>query len=196
MLPPHDSWMGGRHEYILLTSDLYSTVDASGRNTRPDGPRPASPQRCWCRRKARDQTERHLHLPLRRPAQHDSFDLKPDAPDEIRGEFKPIATQDARHPHLRAPADARRSAADVGAGALADAPDQRPLARPPLMLTGRSELPPGFNPNKPQPTDWPSHRRRRRRASRGAEQPAAGRRAAGPASSTTPGASSPASSPA
>ena len=25
--------------------------------------------------------------------QHDSFDPKPDAPDEIRGEFKPIATQ-------------------------------------------------------------------------------------------------------
>ena len=26
-------------------------------------------------------------------AQHDSFDLKPDAPDDIRGEFKPIATR-------------------------------------------------------------------------------------------------------
>src|SRR6202521_2808610 len=25
-------------------------------------------------------------------AQHDSFDLKPDAPDSIRGEFRPIAT--------------------------------------------------------------------------------------------------------
>ena len=25
-------------------------------------------------------------------AQHESFDLKPDAPDEIRGEFRPIAT--------------------------------------------------------------------------------------------------------
>src|SRR5215475_10797573 len=25
-------------------------------------------------------------------AQHDSFDPKPDAPDNIRGEFKPIAT--------------------------------------------------------------------------------------------------------
>src|SRR5262249_52228745 len=25
-------------------------------------------------------------------AQHDSFDLKPDAPAEIRGEFRPIAT--------------------------------------------------------------------------------------------------------
>src|SRR5580692_12573855 len=24
---------------------------------------------------------------------HDSFDLKPDAPDEIRGEFRPIATR-------------------------------------------------------------------------------------------------------
>src|SRR6476469_9892791 len=26
-------------------------------------------------------------------AQQDSFDLKPDAPDNIRGEFKPIATK-------------------------------------------------------------------------------------------------------
>ena len=26
-------------------------------------------------------------------AQHDSFDMKPDAPDTIRGEFKPIATR-------------------------------------------------------------------------------------------------------
>ena len=26
-------------------------------------------------------------------AQHDSFDMKPDAPDNIRGEFKPIATR-------------------------------------------------------------------------------------------------------
>src|SRR5262249_38894810 len=26
------------------------------------------------------------------PAQHDTFDMKPDAPAEIRGEFKPIPT--------------------------------------------------------------------------------------------------------
>src|ERR1700731_2200402 len=26
-------------------------------------------------------------------AQHESFDLKPDAPDSIRGEFRPIATR-------------------------------------------------------------------------------------------------------
>src|SRR5262249_58970564 len=26
-------------------------------------------------------------------AQHDSFDLKPDAPEDIRGEFKPVATR-------------------------------------------------------------------------------------------------------
>src|SRR5262245_42863312 len=26
-------------------------------------------------------------------AQHDSFDLKPDAPDSIRGEFRPIASR-------------------------------------------------------------------------------------------------------
>src|SRR6476659_9177589 len=26
-------------------------------------------------------------------SQHDSFDMKPDAPDNVRGEFKPIATR-------------------------------------------------------------------------------------------------------
>ena len=47
-------------------------------------------------------------------AQHDSFDLKPDAPPEIRGEFRPIATRDARRRDLRAPAAAGASGAGTG----------------------------------------------------------------------------------
>jgi hypothetical protein len=34
------------------------------------------------------------------PSQLDTFDMKPDAPSEIRGPFKPIKTQ-SRHPNLR-----------------------------------------------------------------------------------------------
>ena len=41
-------------------------------------------------------------------AHQDTFDLKPDAPAEVRGEFKPIATQRARRPDRRAAAPDRR----------------------------------------------------------------------------------------
>ena len=64
-------------------------------------------------------------------SQLDSFDLKPDAPPEIRGEFRPIAT---RTPGVRIcehlPLLAQRSQLLV-AGAVADASAQRPLGRPP-----------------------------------------------------------------
>ena len=35
------------------------------------------------------------------PSQLDTFDMKPDAPAEIRGPFKPIKTNVAGHPDLR-----------------------------------------------------------------------------------------------
>ena len=41
------------------------------------------------------------------PSHMDTFDLKPDAPAEYRGEFKPINTNVARHGNLRASAQAR-----------------------------------------------------------------------------------------
>ena len=41
------------------------------------------------------------------PPQQDMWDLKPEAPDGIRSEFKPIDTVDARHPHLRSVAASR-----------------------------------------------------------------------------------------
>ena len=43
------------------------------------------------------------------PSHLDMWDMKPDAPAEIRGEFKPIADQRARRAVQRAPAAARAS---------------------------------------------------------------------------------------
>jgi hypothetical protein len=88
--------------------------------------------------------------------QHDSFDMKPNAPAEIRGEFKPIATktpgtQICEHLPMLASRSERWSLIrslthktnDHSAGHF-------------MMLTGRSTLPQGFNPNQPRPADWPS----------------------------------------
>ncbi len=87
--------------------------------------------------------------------QHDSFDLKPDAPDTIRGAFNPIATKTpgieiCEHLPLLAQRSAKWSLV-------------RTLTHPTnghseghhIMLTGRTQLPIGFSGNKPQPTDWP-----------------------------------------
>ena len=46
------------------------------------------------------------------PSHIDLWDMKPDAPAEIRGEFQPVATARARHPGLRAPAAAWRGTMD------------------------------------------------------------------------------------
>ncbi|AGA30101.1 DUF1501 domain-containing protein [Singulisphaera acidiphila] len=88
--------------------------------------------------------------------QQDSFDLKPEAPEEIRGEFKPIATRTpgieicehlpmlaSRSQHWSLLRSLTHSSNDHSAGHL-------------IMLTGRTQLPPGFDPTKPNPTDWPS----------------------------------------
>jgi len=89
-------------------------------------------------------------------SQLDSFDMKPEAPDSIRGEFSPISTQTpglqiCEHlPRLAARSEQwalcrslTHTSNDHSAGHL-------------IMLTGRSELPAGFDPTRPLPTDWPS----------------------------------------
>ncbi|MCP3694419.1 MAG: DUF1501 domain-containing protein [Planctomycetaceae bacterium] len=87
--------------------------------------------------------------------QHDSFDPKPNAPQEIRGEFKPIATQTPGVQvceHLPMLAQCSNKWAMV-----------RSLTHPwnehsqghHIMLTGRSKLPRGFSGSKPSPTDDP-----------------------------------------
>jgi len=88
--------------------------------------------------------------------QHDSFDLKPDAPDAIRGEFRPIAT---RTPgvdiceHL--PRLAARSSLWSLVRSLTHPSNDHSLGHH-IMLTGRSPAPPTFNASKPMPGDWPS----------------------------------------
>lgn len=89
-------------------------------------------------------------------SQIDSFDLKPDAAESIRGEFKPIAT---RTPGLQIcehmPMLAERSNRWAIVRSLTH-PTNDHSAGHLMMLTGRSDLPTGFNPSAPRPGDWPS----------------------------------------
>jgi hypothetical protein len=89
-------------------------------------------------------------------SQLDSFDLKPDAPDAIRGEFRPVAT---RTPGVRIcehlPLLAQRSHLWSLVRSLTHRSNDHSAGHL-MMLSGRSQLPPGFNPSAPQPTDWPS----------------------------------------
>ena len=88
--------------------------------------------------------------------QHDSFDPKPDAPADIRGEFAPVATAT---PGLRICEHLPRLAARSEKWAVVRSlthPSNDHSAGHHIMLTGRSDLPPGFNPNAPRPTDHPS----------------------------------------
>ncbi len=88
--------------------------------------------------------------------QHDSFDMKPEAPAEIRGEFSPIATNSpgvmicehlpklaVRSQHWSLIRSFTHPSNDHSLGHL-------------IMLTGRSKAPPTFNSNQPMPQDWPS----------------------------------------
>ncbi len=89
-------------------------------------------------------------------AQHESFDLKPRAPDAIRGEFAPIAT---RTPGIEICEHLPRLAALSQHWSLI-----RSLTHPSndhsqghmIMLSGRTPLPPGFDPNTAKPSEWPS----------------------------------------
>jgi len=88
--------------------------------------------------------------------QHDSFDLKPAAPAEIRGEFAPIATATpgiSICEHL--PLLAQRSQHWALVRSLGH-PSNAHSEGHHMMLTGRTELPPGFNPNMPRDADWPA----------------------------------------
>ena len=88
--------------------------------------------------------------------QHDSFDLKPDRPEEIRGEFRPIST---KTPGLHICEHLPRLAACSDKWSLV-----RSLTHPfnehsqghMVMLSGRTDLPSSFSPSKPKPTDHPS----------------------------------------
>ena len=89
-------------------------------------------------------------------AQHESFDMKPNAPENVRGEFKPIAT---RTPGLQIcehlPMLADRSERWALCRSLTHNSNDHSAAHH-IMLTGQSQLPTGFNPNGSNRTDRPS----------------------------------------
>lgn len=89
-------------------------------------------------------------------AQHESFDMKPKAPENVRGEFRPIAT---RTPGLQIcehlPMLAERSDRWALCRSLTHSSNEHSAAHH-VMLTGHSELPPGFSPNNPSRSDRPS----------------------------------------
>lgn len=88
-------------------------------------------------------------------AQHESFDMKPDAPVEIRGEFRPVATRtDGIEICEHLPELAQRSPKWALVRSLTHSSNDHSAGHH-IMLTGRSELPEGFDPNKPKPSDWP-----------------------------------------
>ncbi len=89
--------------------------------------------------------------------QHESFDLKPDAPAEIRGEFKPISTSTPGIQiceHL--PGLAQRSQHWSVCRSLTHPTNGHTLGHF-FMLTGRSVASPGFRGDRmPRSSDWPS----------------------------------------
>ena len=89
-------------------------------------------------------------------AQHESFDPKPDAPAEIRGEFGTIPT---RTPGVRITEHLPRLATCSDKWAmvrsLTNKSNDHSLGHH-IMLTGRSDAPVGFNPSAPRPTDHPA----------------------------------------
>ncbi|MDA1017222.1 MAG: DUF1501 domain-containing protein [Planctomycetota bacterium] len=89
-------------------------------------------------------------------SQLDSFDMKPRAPANIRGEFQPVAT---RTPGMfvceHLPQLAKQSHRLALVRSLSHWSNEHNQAHT-IMLTGRSQLPPAYDEKKPQPTDWPS----------------------------------------
>ncbi|PQO39534.1 DUF1501 domain-containing protein [Bremerella cremea] len=86
-------------------------------------------------------------------AQHESFDMKPEAPEDVRGEFKPIAT---KTPGLQIcehlPQLAQRSEMWSLCRSLTHGSNEHSAGHH-IMLTGHSELPTGFSPNSPSRRD-------------------------------------------
>jgi len=88
--------------------------------------------------------------------QHDSFDPKPDAPANIRGEFAPIAT---RTPGFSVVEHLPKLAACSQYWSVIRSLTHKSndhSASHHIMLTMRSDIPRGFDGNKPKSTDHPS----------------------------------------
>jgi hypothetical protein len=90
-------------------------------------------------------------------SQTDTFDMKPYAPDNIRGEFQPVATKTAglqicEHlPHLAKRSNLYSLVRSIGTNSSGH--ELACLS----LLTGRLDMPPGFNLRKiPSPNEWPT----------------------------------------
>lgn len=89
-------------------------------------------------------------------AQHESFDMKPDAPSDIRGEFRPIPTNTPGiHVCEHLPELARRSHLWSLCRTISHGSNEHSDGHY-IMMTGRTDLPPGFDRTRPQESDWPS----------------------------------------
>ena len=89
-------------------------------------------------------------------AQHDSFDPKPLAPADVRGEFGTIATRTPGiHFSEHLPLLAQRSDKFALVRTVTHSSNDHSAGHH-IMLTGRSALPPGFDPNAPSAKDHPS----------------------------------------
>lgn len=88
---------------------------------------------------------------------HDSFDMKPHAPSEIRGEFQPIATRTPGiHICEHLPLLAQRTDQYALVRSMHTASSSHEPACH-MLLTGRLDLPPGFSLAKvPSENEWPS----------------------------------------
>ncbi len=89
-------------------------------------------------------------------SQIDSFDMKPHAPERIRGDFRPIAT---RTPGMQICEHMPRLAQRSDLWSICRSvthPSNNHSEGHMIMLSGRTQLPPAFSDNKPNPSDWPS----------------------------------------
>ena len=89
-------------------------------------------------------------------AQHDSFDMKPAAPEDVRGQFRPIATRTPGiHICEHLPMLAVRSEKWALTRSLSHPYNEHSVGHH-VMLTGRTEKPRGFSSNGPTAVDFPS----------------------------------------
>jgi hypothetical protein len=89
-------------------------------------------------------------------AQHESFDMKPEAPLEVRGEFQPIRTRTpGLHICEHLPNLARVSEKWSLVRSLTHGNSDHSQGHH-VMLTGRTDIPVGFDPAKPKKSDHPS----------------------------------------
>ena len=89
-------------------------------------------------------------------AQHETFDMKPEAPIEFRGEFRAISTSaDGIQICEHLPRLARLAHKFALVRSLTHLSNDHSAAHH-IMLTGRSDIPLGFDPSKPKDTNWPS----------------------------------------